>query len=210
MLILQEKKKYIQKFNTLRFAQNLETISYKQTAMDNYIKHYSNNSWNKFASIIDSGGGMRFIKREIKRQNKLEKKRKIKLEYKKERDKFFLNLEQEQNYEKTIEIKIKKSKEVKSLIQGKTYLKEGFVYIIENEVFPGWLKIGSTIDQDARLRTYQTGDPFQRYKIAYSKYFNDRKFIELKIHAELQQYNKRGEWFEVPLSKAIGIINNIK
>lgn len=210
MLTLKEKKKYISSFNNLRLLQNLKPILYKQKSMDRYIKNYCHNNWNKFISVIESGGGNRFIKRELKRQTKLELKRQIQKSYKQERYQFFLNLEIEQNKERANEIKIKKDEEIKSTIPSKTLLKDGFVYIIENEIFPGWLKIGSTIDQNLRLRTYQTGDPFQRYKISYSKYFNDRKSIENKVHLELQDYNKRGEWFEVGLSKAIGIINNIK
>ncbi len=44
---------------------------------------------------------------------------------------------------------------------------EGYIYIITNKSFPGWVKIGVTEDIKSRLRTYQTSSPLRNYKIEY-------------------------------------------
>ena len=43
----------------------------------------------------------------------------------------------------------------------------GFLYIITNDVFKGFVKIGVTEDIESRLRVYQTSDPKRNYKVEY-------------------------------------------
>ena len=45
--------------------------------------------------------------------------------------------------------------------------KEGYLYIISNNNFPGYYKVGVTSDIKSRLRTYQTASPLRNYKIEY-------------------------------------------
>ena len=44
----------------------------------------------------------------------------------------------------------------------------GYLYIITNENFPGWVKVGVTKDLDARLNNYQTASPHRNYRLVYS------------------------------------------
>ena len=44
---------------------------------------------------------------------------------------------------------------------------KGYLYVLSNENYKGWLKLGITKNMTKRLRTYQTGDPFRGYKVEF-------------------------------------------
>lgn len=50
--------------------------------------------------------------------------------------------------------------------RGATYkdMKSGILYMIENEIYPEHYKIGMTVDLDNRLASYQTYDPYKRFR----------------------------------------------
>lgn len=70
----------------------------------------------------------------------------------------------------------------------------GIVYIVSNPAFEGYYKIGMTKDLNARMKTYQTSDPFKRFKVEHWKVVENARETEkylLKHHSiELAQ----GEW----------------
>ena len=76
---------------------------------------------------------------------------------------------------------------------------DGSVYLIVNEVWPGWIKVGESSDPDRRLKNYQTGDPFRNYTLVDSFWFKDRKLAEKGIHSILKTegYESEGEWFKI-------------
>jgi len=49
-------------------------------------------------------------------------------------------------------------------------VKEGEVYIIVNNAWPEWVKIGMAVDSEDRLKSYQTSSPFRDYILMYSVY----------------------------------------
>lgn len=77
----------------------------------------------------------------------------------------------------------------------------GYLYIIINENFPGWVKVGVTKDLNARLNHYQTGSPFRNYKLMYSLHHPKYLEAEKKIKETMRYFAKsiRNEWFEVDL-----------
>ena len=83
-------------------------------------------------------------------------------------------------------------------------IKEGFVYILTNPAWEGWLKIGMAIDAEDRRNSYQTSSPYRDYKLCYLKHFEDRKSAEQSAHKELKKitdtYN--GEWFKTSVKEA--------
>jgi T5orf172 domain-containing protein len=83
-------------------------------------------------------------------------------------------------------------------------LKSGYLYIIINEAFPGWVKVGTTMDLTSRLHTYQTGDPFRRYKIVFSLQHPEFRQAEKKIKETMKHFALaiKGEWYEVDLGVA--------
>ena len=73
----------------------------------------------------------------------------------------------------------------------------------------GHVKIGITIFQRVqwRLSCLQTGNPFE-IKIGFVQEceITDGRSIEERAHRALREYRVRGEWFKVPLEKAITAI----
>ena len=44
---------------------------------------------------------------------------------------------------------------------------KGYLYVIINDSFPGWVKVGTTKNLKKRLQTYQTSSPHRDYQIVY-------------------------------------------
>lgn len=80
----------------------------------------------------------------------------------------------------------------------------GYLYIITNDAYPGWVKIGTTANLEQRLHVYQTGDPFRRYRIVYSLQHPEFRQAEKKIKETMKRFalSIKGEWYEVDLGVA--------
>ena len=89
-------------------------------------------------------------------------------------------------------------------LEGYANTTEGYVYIINNPCWNGWVKVGMAIDAEDRCKQYQTSSPFRDYKLCYLKHFEDRKIAEQSAHKELKKitatYN--GEWFQTSVKEA--------
>jgi len=89
-------------------------------------------------------------------------------------------------------------------LEGYANTTEGYVYIINNPCWDGWIKVGMAIDAEDRCKQYQTSSPFRDYKLCYLKHFEDRKSAEQSAHKELKKitatYN--GEWFKTSVKEA--------
>lgn len=87
----------------------------------------------------------------------------------------------------------------------------GFVYLIVNEIYNGWVKCGKTTNVNKRLISYNTCDPLRRYRILCSKEVSDRNKTEqdllkmFKLHSSLSN----GEWFKINFEKAIEIFESL-
>ena len=83
--------------------------------------------------------------------------------------------------------------------------KNGYLYIITNEAFKGWVKVGTTWNLNDRLHTYQTGDPHRRYKVVYSLCHHNFRSAEKKIKKLMAPFAKKiiNEWYEIDLHMAI-------
>ena len=89
-------------------------------------------------------------------------------------------------------------------LEGYANTTEGYVYIINNPCWDGWVKVGMAIDAEDRCKQYQTSSPYRDYKLCYLKHFEDRKIAEQSAHKELKKitdtYN--GEWFKTSVKEA--------
>jgi len=83
-------------------------------------------------------------------------------------------------------------------------IKEGFVYILTNPAWEGWLKIGMAIDAEDRRNSYQTSSPLRDYILEYKKFFTNRSEAEQEVHKLLINKGKtfNGEWFQVSVKEA--------
>jgi predicted GIY-YIG superfamily endonuclease len=80
----------------------------------------------------------------------------------------------------------------------------GYLYIISNINFPGWIKVGVTKDLKSRLQTYQTASPFRNYILEYSIHHPAYLHAEKRIKETLKPFAKsiKNEWYEVDLAMA--------
>ncbi len=83
---------------------------------------------------------------------------------------------------------------------------EGIIYILYNEAWPDWFKVGRTKDLNNRLRTYQTSSPKRDYKIAYSREFDD--VYEIEYVFDFFENNGH-EWVNAPYSSGVEILKNV-
>ena len=83
-------------------------------------------------------------------------------------------------------------------------MKSGYLYIITNEAFSGWVKVGTTFDLNQRLHVYQTADPFRRYVVVYSLHHPEFREAEKKIKETMKAFalEIKGEWYRVDLGIA--------
>lgn len=71
----------------------------------------------------------------------------------------------------------------------------GYVYLVTNEHFPGFTKIGSARDAETRLIQYQTGSPYRDYKLdSYSLVPGYREAEKLF----LKEFASTNEWSSIP------------
>lgn len=80
----------------------------------------------------------------------------------------------------------------------------GYLYIITNEAFVGWVKVGTTENLTQRLHVYQTCDPFRKYKVIYSIQHPKYKEAEKKIKETMKYFalETKNEWYRVDLNIA--------
>lgn len=75
---------------------------------------------------------------------------------------------------------------------------EGWVYIIHNPAWPGFVKIGSARDISERLRHYQTGSPFRDYTVVGAAPFADRMAAERSLHETMRGHRVGStEWHQI-------------
>lgn len=88
-------------------------------------------------------------------------------------------------------------------------MSDGYVYIISNPDFPGYLKIGIAENIKARLSSYQTASPRRNYKVEYKIYHPNCRLAEKQVQESLKMFalKQRNEWFEVSLQVAIDRLN---
>lgn len=79
--------------------------------------------------------------------------------------------------------------------------KGGYLYIITSPAYPGWVKVGTTLNLNNRLHTYQTGSPFRDYKVLYSLYHPEYLQAEKLIKDTMKYFAKKikNEWYEVDI-----------
>jgi hypothetical protein len=96
-------------------------------------------------------------------------------------------------------------------IQRFNQIKEGFVYVLTNPAWKGWIKVGMAVDADDRCNAYQTGSPHRDYTVQYKRFFKNRREAEEKAHLLLSEISSdvNGEWFNVTEHYAQEVIDSI-
>jgi hypothetical protein len=86
---------------------------------------------------------------------------------------------------------------------------EGEVYVIVNDAWPEWVKVGKASMSEDRLNGYQTGSPFRDYSVIATLTTEDRHVKEKEMHKVFTHFaeDRKGEWFKIDRVKAINIFN---
>jgi len=87
----------------------------------------------------------------------------------------------------------------------------GEIYIIENPLFEGWVKVGMAIDSKKRLKDYFTYTPQKNeesYKLIHTIEVKNRMVAESEIHNQLEsECNRIKEWFQISSERAKEIVS---
>lgn len=81
----------------------------------------------------------------------------------------------------------------------------GYLYILSNNSFPGFYKIGVTENIKSRLHTYQTSDPNRSFKVEFYIFHPDCYKAEKNIKKMMKYFATKikNEWFQCDLQTAI-------
>ena len=92
-----------------------------------------------------------------------------------------------------------------------TSIKEGFIYLITNPSWDGWIKAGMTIDYQSRIMTYNINDPFGNYNFICLKWVDNRRDAENILLETLNKHSStsKGEWFQINQSSASKIFYDL-
>ena len=86
---------------------------------------------------------------------------------------------------------------------------EGEVYIIVNDAWPEWVKVGKAVISEDRLKGYQTSSPFRDYRIVATLSTTNRHVKEREMHKVFTHFSeeRKGEWFKIDNVTAIKLFN---
>lgn len=86
---------------------------------------------------------------------------------------------------------------------------QGEVYIIVNDAWPDWVKVGKAVNSDDRLNGYQTSAPFRDYRVVAKLLTDDRHNKEKEMHKVFEHFaeDRKGEWFKISRVTAIKLFN---
>jgi hypothetical protein len=79
-------------------------------------------------------------------------------------------------------------------------IKQGFVYAITNPAWPDYVKVGSAIDAEDRLSSYQTSSPKRDYTLEKFVFVLNRVEFEKSLH---NKFDCDGEWVKDDLDTVI-------
>ena len=86
---------------------------------------------------------------------------------------------------------------------------QGEVYIIVNEAWPEWVKVGKAVISEDRLKGYQTSSPFRDYRIVATLSTDNRHTKEREMHKVFAHFaqERKGEWSKIDNVTAIKLFN---
>jgi hypothetical protein len=101
------------------------------------------------------------------------------------------------NAEKLLEIKEQMSHSFNEIV-------DGYIYVLTNPAWKGWVKVGMAIDAEDRCKQYQTSSPYRDYTLQYKKFFTKRSKAEQEVHKLLIGKGNifNGEWFQTSVKEA--------
>jgi hypothetical protein len=103
----------------------------------------------------------------------------------------------------SLQVEIKSTEPKLKMVQSRNIDRRGFVYIVTSPSFPGWIKIGQTMDLNQRLVGFNTHNPHGDFSFAFYHGFPDRVLAEKVIHKFFaKKRGPNGEWFQMTVEEA--------
>jgi hypothetical protein len=89
--------------------------------------------------------------------------------------------------------------------------KKGIIYLVENELYDGWIKCGMTVNMKSRIGSYNCNDPLKRFRLIIEKNVDDRRKSEslLKYNLKMISSMNSGEWYKISKEDAVKIFSTI-
>lgn len=84
-----------------------------------------------------------------------------------------------------------------------------YIYIITHPKFKGWIKLGRTTNLLKRLDSYQTGCPYRKYYIEYSKLVDYNEINLIENYFRIKVSSNGFEWYKCSVKYAINLIEDI-
>jgi len=88
--------------------------------------------------------------------------------------------------------------------------KSGEVYVITNDLFRGWVKVGMAKNLQGRFNNYSTYTPFDgegAFILKFNAAVSDRFSVETDLHHILEhQFPRNREWFKAEPEQVVGVI----
>jgi hypothetical protein len=81
------------------------------------------------------------------------------------------------------------------------------VYAVTNPAWPGYVKIGSAVDLDKRLLSYQTACPHRAYRLEASAFVADRVQAEQELMETFHADHHLHEWFRVDVTVVARVLS---
>jgi hypothetical protein len=99
-------------------------------------------------------------------------------------------------------VDIRRRREFSNRVKGQhSEILDGFLYLVINPAWNGWVKIGRTTDYEKRLQAYQTSSPHNDYQMVEIHYTENTIKAEniLLDSAVLAGYPVKGEWIQAKI-----------
>jgi len=106
---------------------------------------------------------------------------------------------------------IPKEQIIKKKKRRKRIIKSGYVYILYNPAWQGWLKVGKSYDPRIRCYSFQLSSPYRDYKLYHKRFFKDVTMAEYESHTVIDKSSskRKGEWFKIDKRIARIIIDRV-
>ena len=88
--------------------------------------------------------------------------------------------------------------------------RDGFVYVIQNPIHVGMVKVGRTRDLQRRLGSANTWCPEGGFTVEHFTFFKDAHGAEADVHMSLRNYRVQREWFKCDVPEVITAIKEVK
>jgi hypothetical protein len=85
----------------------------------------------------------------------------------------------------------------------------GYLYVITNPAWPGFVKIGRSTNVTSRHRTYQTASPHRDYQLYYARWFPDVCGAERSLARIYPGHKANGEWHLLHPEDASNLIDRL-